>query len=150
MLAAAVLVAVTVGVAVFVAGERGSEDGATEAAADLTSAARGPQGTRTLTEVPEEIPVTVLTGDAAQLEGTVARGGDDWSAVVTFVSHLEPAEVETTVDAALRTAAFAHRQASFDGHRRVIVYDGEDGSVLTVTLTFGEGPVTVGVVRISP
>lgn len=130
-------------------GQDVSEPSADEAA-NASSAARGAEGTRSLAGVPDEIPAAILTDDATDVEGTVARGGDDWSAVVTYRSMLERDEVEAIVEAATSQAGFSRRQAAFDEQRKVVEYDGADGSVLTVTLRDDGASVAVGVVLLSP
>jgi hypothetical protein len=127
--------------------EATDEDGADDDA--ITSAARGPDGTRRVATVPDEIPAGLVPDSARDVESTVARGGDDWSAVVVFRSTDERRELETTIDAAMQAADFTRRNAVEDAERRVIRYDGADGAVLSVTLrTEGEEQV-VGVSLVS-
>ncbi len=114
-----------------------------------TSAARGPEGTRELTGVPDEFPPGLLPDDARAIEGTVARGGDDWSAAVVFRSGSERFDLEQRADTATSAAGFTRRDAVEDSERRVIRYDGEDGSVLTVTLRRDGDEVVVGAVLVS-
>lgn len=124
--------------------------GGTDEARNRTSAATGADGTRSFAEAPVEIPAAMVAEDARDLEGRVARAGDDWSAVLTYTSELERDELEAMVDAAAQNADFRRRRATFDAQRKVILYDGADGSVMTVTLNADGDAVTLGAVRISP
>lgn len=120
-----------------------------EEAGPTTSAARGPEGTRSLTEVPDEIPAGLVPDDARAIDGTVARGGGDWSAAVVFRSDRERFELEQAADSATAAAGFTRRDAVEDSERRVIRYDGADASVLTVTLRREGAEVVVGAVLVS-
>lgn len=128
-------------------GRRSEETG--DGSGPPTSAARGPEGTRELTEVPDEIPAGLLPDDARAIEGTVARGGDNWSAVVVFRSDTARSDLEQGADAAMAAGGFTRRDAVEDSERRVIRYDGEDGAVLTVTLRREGEEVVVGAVLVS-
>lgn len=126
----------------------GAADGGEEPG-PTTSAARGPEGTRSLSEVPDEIPAGLVPDDARAIDGTVARGGGDWSAAVVFRSDRERFELEQAADSATDAAGFTRRDAIEDSERRVIRYDGADGSVLTVTLRREGDEVVVGAVLVS-
>jgi hypothetical protein len=129
-------------------GDTGSAD-ANERPGPTTSAARGPEGTRSLTEVPDEIPAGLVPDDARAIDGTVVRSGDDWSAAVVFRSDRERFDLEQAADSATAAAGFTRRDAVEDSERRVIRYDGGDGSVLTVTLRSEGEEVVVGAVLVS-
>lgn len=108
-----------------------------------TSAERGREGVRAIESVPQELPEDVVPPGAEDVEGTVARDGDDWTSAVTFVvaGGREPANRH--VDAALTTAGFAFRQRAFDDVSLQEIYDGPEGSVVSVT--YQEIPEGTGV-----
>ena len=115
-----------------------------------TSAALGDEGTRTFEGVPDDLPAGVVPADAVEVEGTVARSGDDWTSAVTFVVDGERDDVIPTVDEAILADGFALRQRAYDDEVMQVIYDGPDGSVLTVTYrTIPQGTGTA-VVLVSP
>lgn len=132
--------------------DRDANEGADAPAADpgSTSAAGGPEGSRDLVQAPDELPAGIVSEDATDILGRAARSGDDWSATVTYASQRGIEDLEELADTAGADAGFERRRATFTHDRKVIVYDGSDGSVLTVTLTAAEDRVIVGAVLISP
>lgn len=105
---------------------------------DNTSAAEGPQGTRVLPGPPDEFPLGVVPDDATDLEGRAARSGDSWSASVTYATATDREELERLVEAAVTSDGFERRHSTVNDARRVIVYDGPDGSIMTVTVAHDE------------
>ncbi|MFP4233784.1 MAG: hypothetical protein ACLFUG_02520, partial [Nitriliruptoraceae bacterium] len=99
--------------------------------------------------VPEEFPEDLLPADARAVEGTVARGGDDWSAVVVFRTERDRGSLEQAIDTAAEAEGFRRRDAVEDDERRVIRYDGSDGAVLTVTLRDEGEELVVGAALVS-
>jgi hypothetical protein len=116
---------------------------------DSTSAADGPEGTRNFADVPDEFPDGLVPDDARDIEGTAARGGDDWSAVVVFRTADDRSTLERRIDDATGAAGFIRRNAVQDSERRVIRYDGADGSVLSVTLRSEGDEQIVGAALVS-
>lgn len=114
------------------------------------SAARGPDGTRTLDDVAEELPRGIIAEDAQDVESRAARSGDDWSATVTYASDADRDGLEEVVDTAATEDGFERRQATFDDQRKVIVYDGSDGSIMTVTLQSDGNRTLLAAVLVSP
>ncbi len=124
-------------------------DGPTEGP-ESTSAARGPDGNRPLDGVAEELPPGLIADDASDVESRAARSGDDWSATVTYASEVDRDELERIVDTAAADGGFERRQATLDDERKVIVYDGADGSIMTVTLQTDGSRTLLAAVLVSP
>lgn len=116
-----------------------------------TSAAQGREGTRTFEGTPDDLPSAVVPGEAIEVEGTVSRRGDDWTAAVTYVVEGAQREaVMPTVDEAMTADGCTLRQRAYDDETMQVIYDCEDGSVATVTYrTIDEG-VGTAVVLVSP
>jgi len=115
-----------------------------------TSAVDGREGTRTFAGVPDDLPAAVAPADAADVEGTVSRTGDDWSAAVTYVSDRDRDALSPEVDEALVAAGFTVRQRAYDDTVMQVIYDGEDGDVATVTYRTLEAGTGVAVVLVAP
>ena len=120
---------------------------------DPRSAAEGPEGTRTFEGLPRELPPSVLTEgvDEDDVEATVARAGDAWSAAASYLTSGEHEALGRGGDAPLRDDGFVLRQRAFDDRSMIVVYDHEDGTVLTMTyLSTGQADeVRVTAVRTS-
>lgn len=117
---------------------------------NATSAELGREGTRNFEGVPEDLPPDVVPENATEVEGTVARSGEDWTSAVTFVMDGDRGEVMPTVDEALLADGYTLRQRAYDEKVMQVVYDGPDGSVVTVTYrSIPEGTGTA-VVLVSP
>lgn len=101
---------------------------------DSTSAQGEPGGTRTLDVIPDELPASVAPDDARDLEGTVARAGDDWSAAVSFLTDRELEPFARELDGMVRSDGYELRQRVLESERIVNTYDGPDGGIMTVTL----------------
>jgi hypothetical protein len=113
-----------------------------------TSAQLGPEGSRTFEGVPDDLPAGVVPPGADEVEATVARAGDRWTAAVTFVAGSSRDDASTHVDAVLTAAGYAFRQRAYDERSLEVVYDGSDGSVLSVTYAdTSEGTGTAVVLR---
>lgn len=115
-----------------------------------TSASTGPEGTRDLDQVPDELPTALVVDDAVDLEATVARGGEDWSASLTYRTAQDPEALAAAVDDVLAGEGYTLRRRSSDDLRTTTVYDGQDRSVLTTTVLVEEPMTLVHVVRVSP
>jgi hypothetical protein len=117
---------------------------------ERTRISDGPEGSRDLDEVPHELPVGILLDDASGFQGRAARSGDDWSAIVSYTTNQERDEAEAALAAVLADEGFERRRVSFTDERRVIVHDGADGTILTLTLTDQGDGVTVAAAIVSP
>lgn len=117
---------------------------------NATSAEHGREGTRSFDGTPDDLPPDVVPADAVEVEGTVARGGDDWSSAVTFIVEGDREDVMPTVDAAVLADGYTLRQRAYDDEVMQVVYDRSYGAVLTVTYrAIPEGTGTA-VVLVSP
>jgi hypothetical protein len=116
-----------------------------------TSAAHGREGTRTLTSAPDDLPRDVVPSEATEVEGTVSRRGDDWSAAVTFVMpDVDREAVMPHVDEKITDQGYRLRQRAYDDTTMQVIYDGEDGSVMTVTYRHIDEGTGTAVVLVSP
>lgn len=106
--------------------------------------------TRHVAGVPDEIPAELVTDDAGQVSGTVATRGEAWSALVSYESAMSRDELATHALEVLTGDGYDHRRTTYDDQATVDVYDGPDGSVLTVTVRDLDDRRTVGAVRVSP
>lgn len=112
----------------------------------------GEQTTETidLDGVPEQIPASILPDDAQQITGRLATHGDAWSAFARFQSEMSSHALVDHIQLAATGEGYTHREHAHDGTSTVSVYDGADGSILTVTVhDLGERR-SVGAVRVSP
>lgn len=117
---------------------------------DATSAELGREGTRSFAGVPDDLPPEVVPENATEVEGTVARSGEDWTSAVTFIVDGDREAVMPTVDAAILADGYTMRQRAYDDEVMQVVYDGPDGEVITVTYRrIPEGTGTA-VVLVSP
>lgn len=117
---------------------------------DARSAARGPQGTRSASQPPDEFPAGLVPADADDVSGQIARDGSDWSVLVTFLADGPRESLEATVDAATEAAGFRRRDAAQTEARLTITYDGPDGEVLAVTLGPDAATVPVSASLVGP
>lgn len=116
-----------------------------------TSAALGREGTRSFSGVPDDLPAEVVPDEAIEVEGTVSRRGEDWSAAVTFVvADVERDTVMPTVDEALKADGYTLRQRAYDDTTMQVIYDGDDGAVATVTYRHIDEGTGTAVVLVSP
>ncbi|MBS3939962.1 MAG: hypothetical protein KG028_03275 [Actinobacteria bacterium] len=118
---------------------------------NATSAALGREGTRTFAGTPDEMPMSVVPTGAIEVEGTVTRRGDDWSAAVTFVvEDVQRETVMPTVDEAMRGDGCNLRQRAYDDTTMQVIYDCGDGSVATVTYRHIDEGTGTAVVKVGP
>ncbi|HSK23132.1 MAG TPA: hypothetical protein VK906_08155 [Egicoccus sp.] len=118
---------------------------------NATSAALGREGTRSFEGTPDELPGAAVPEGAVEVEGTVTRRADDWSAAVTFVvEDVQREAVMPTVDEAMTADGCTLRQRAYDDTTMQVIYDCDDGSVTTVTFRhIAEGTGTA-IVKVSP
>lgn len=100
--------------------------------------------------IPEQIPDTIVPDGAHQVTGTIATQGEAWSALARFQSDRPSDELVEHVHLAATAERFRHRERSRDETSTVSVYDGSDGSILTVTVRDMGDHRSVGAVRVSP
>lgn len=116
-----------------------------------TSAALGREGTRSFEGTPDELPTSVVPSEAVEVEGTVTRREQDWSAAVTYVvENVQRESVMPTVDEAMTDDGCTLRQRAYDDTTMQVIYDCEDGSVATVTFRHIDEGTGTAVVKVSP
>lgn len=118
---------------------------------NATSAALGREGTRSFAGTPDEVPAAAVPSEAIEVEGTVTRRADDWSAAVTFVvADVQREAVMPTVDGALTADGCTLRQRAYDDTTMQVIYDCDDGSVTTVTYRHIDEGTGTAIVKVSP
>lgn len=145
-----VLVAAVIAVAVLQSGPSEPDDG------DDPTATAEEEGTRSFQGLPDEIPASVLPTDVTteDVESTVVRSADTWTAVAEFTTRGDHEQLARAGDEPLRDEGFTLRQRAFDDTSMLVIYDHDDGSVLTVTYRGSTGGsdevVRVSAVRTGP
>lgn len=127
------LIAIVLGVVVLLGSAIAAGVAFTSFGADERSAVEGPEGTRTFEGLPRELPETLLPEGATDIEGSTVRAGDSWSAAATFEVRGDHDALARAADNPLRDEGFALRQRAYDDTTMQVIYDHEDGSVLTIT-----------------
>lgn len=118
---------------------------------NATSAALGREGTRSFEGTPDELPAAAVPAAAIEVEGTVTRRADDWSAAVTYVvEDVQRDAVLPTVDEALTADGCTLRQRAYDDTTMQVIYDCEDGSVTTVTFRHIDAGTGTAIVKVGP